>query len=392
MFKYADPSSYNEQQLNRAMDKCKSTVFLASDAVFFGSLMCSLEFSWNNAIASARTDGIMIEFNPNFFMALSEETRSTVLKHELWHVARMHSLRCGNRDPHNWNWACDIRNNNDLENTGNSFLGIENCWKDQSYDKLGSGLMSEEEIYEILIKNQLPAPSGGPFGVGAGDVSDEDLTSLSDQQKQQAINTVVQAVQQAKLAGQAGVIPGGVETILKQFLEPAIPWEQVLMKYFTDMLDEDYSWARPNRRYQHVYLPSRFTDDGRLEHLMYFLDVSGSISMHDILRFNSEIKYIQEVLNPEKLTLVQFETEIVKTDEFETDQPFNEITVNAGGGTSLVPVREMIEKFKPTAAVIFTDLLVTPMEPLTEDIPVIWCVYGNPRATVPFGRLLHIKD
>lgn len=390
MFKYADPNSYTEQQLNRAMDKCKASVFMASDAVFFGSLMCSLEFFWVDSIASACTNGIYMQFNPNFFMALPEATRSTVLKHELWHVARMHSLRVGNRDPQTWNWSCDIRNNNDLQKTNNSFEGIECCWIDPSYDNMGKGLMSEEEIYEILIQNQMPPPPGGPFGVASGD--DGDLSPLTQQEKQQAINTVVQAVQQAKMAGKAGVIPGGVEDILKQFLEPVIPWQQVLMKYFTDMLDEDYTWARPNRRYQHMYLPSRFTDDGRLEHLMYFLDVSGSISKHDVLRFNSEIKYIQETLNPQKLTLVQFDTEIQKIDEFEADQPFDEITVITGGGTCLVPVREMIEKFKPTAAVIFTDLYVTPMEPLTEDVPVIWCVYNNPKATVPFGKLLHIKD
>lgn len=391
MFKYADPSSHTQQQRDRALDKCKSTVFLADDAAFFGSLMCSLEFIWDDSMPSAATDGIRLWFNPHFFMALNEATRSTVLKHELWHVARMHSLRVGNRAPVTWNWACDIRINNDLDKTGkNSFTGIEDCWKDHSYDQQGSSLMSEEEIYEILVNNQMPPPKGGSFGVGID--GDGDLKPLNQKEKQQVINTVVQAVQQAKMSGAAGTIPGGVEKILKQFLEPVIPWEQVLMQFFSDMLEDDYTWARPNRRYEHMYLPSHFLDDGRLEHLVYFLDVSGSISMRDILRFNSEIKYIQERLNPQKLTLIQFDTEIQKIDEFEADQPFNEITVNAGGGTCLVPVREMIEKLKPTAAVIFTDLYVTPMEHLTVDIPVIWCVYNNPRATVPFGKMLHIKD
>lgn len=388
MFKYADPTSYTNEQLSRAMDKCKATVFLADDAVFFGSVMCSLDFIWDRSIPSACTDGVRMWFNPDFFMGLEPKSQSTVLKHELWHVARLHMLRLGTRDPRVWNWACDIRNNNDLEKSGNSFVGIEDCWKDPNYDKMGKGLMSEEEIYEILIQNQMPPPSGGPFGAG-GD--DGDMRQLNQGEKQQVINTVVQAVQQAKMAGKAGNIPGGVEQILKEFLEPVIPWQQLLMKFFTDMLDEDYTWARPNRRYEHVYLPSRFTDDGRLEHLQYFLDVSGSISDQDVLRFNSEVKYIQEVLKPQKLTLVQFDTEIQQIDEFEEDQPFNEIKVIGRGGTDLVPVREMIEMHKPTAAVIFTDMCVTPMEPLTSDIPIIWCVYNNPRATVPFGTMLHVK-
>jgi hypothetical protein len=55
-----------------------------------------------------------------------------------------------------------------------------------------------------------------------------------------------------------------------------------------------------------------------------------------------------------------------------------------------VPVREHIEKTKPTAAIIFTDFYVTNMEPLTEKIPVIWVAVNNKRAKPLFGKLIHI--
>lgn len=392
MFKLADPSTYDAAQLDRELDKVKAKVFMAKDAVFFGSIMCSLSLIWSRDRQTAATDGIRLWWNPDFFMALTPEARHTVLKHELWHVARLHALRLGSRLPKEWNWACDIRINNDLENSNNSFTGIEQCWKDHSFDKKGKGLMSEEEIYEIIVANQMPPPPSGPFGAGKGAGDDDgDLLPLTAQEQQQVVNSVVQAVQQAKMSGQPGSVPGDVEEVLKHFLEPVVPWEKLLMDFFTDLLDEDYTWARPNRRYQHVYLPSRFTDDGRLEHLEYFLDVSGSISAHDILRFNSEVKYIQEVLRPQRLTLIQFDTIIQQVDEFELDQPFTEIKVRGRGGTCLIPVREYIEKTKPTAAVVFSDMQVAPMEPLTENVPIIWAVYHNPGARVPFGKMIHVK-
>lgn len=389
MIPYADPSTYDESGLARLLDRTKATVFMGEDAVFFGSIMCSLNFQWSRSTKTAATDGITLWWNPDFFMGCTPEVRATVLKHELWHVARMHMLRQGTRMQREWNQACDYRINNDLENSKNSFQGVEKCYKDHAFDRMGKGLMAEEDIYELIIANKVPPPPDtGSFGGGE---DDQDLIPLSKTQEQQVINAVVQAVQQAKLAGKPGSIPGDVEQLLTHFLDPVIPWEQLLMQFFTEMLDEDYTWQRPNRRFQDIYLPSRFTDDGRLEHLIYFLDVSGSISDKDILRFNSEVKYIQEELNPEKLTLVQFDTKIQDVKEFASGDPFDEIKVIGRGGTCLIPVRAFIEKHRPTAAVVFSDMEVAPMEPLTFDIPVLWAVYNNPRAKVPFGKMVHIK-
>lgn len=388
MIEEVDENTIDTAKLTKELDKTKATIFLGDEAAFFGSLMCSLTFSWTRSIETAATDGINLWWNPEWFNSLCEDARNTVLQHELWHVARMHAIRRGNRDPKIWNYACDIRINNDIQKQTkrvNAFKGIENCWKDPAYDKFE--IMAEEDIYDLLMKGAIPPPPSGSFGAGDGE---GDMVPLSKEQEQKVINNVVQAVQQAKLSGGAGTIPGGVEQLISKFLDPVVPWQQVLMQYMTDLLHEDFTWRRPNRRYQDTYLPSRFTDDGRLEHLIYFLDVSGSVSDNDILRFNSEVKYIQEVLNPQKLSLVQFDTKIQKVDEFEADQPFNEIKVTGRGGTSLECVRQYIEKHKPTAAVVFSDMECSPMNPLTIEVPIIWAVLGKHRFSVPFGKVINI--
>lgn len=384
-----DDPSLNMAHLDKELDKAKSSMFLGKNAAFLGSLLCSLNFQWTRSVKTAATNSVDLFWNPEFFMQLDPLVRETVLEHELWHAARLHHIRMGSRDPQVWNQACDIRINNDLEREGRSFIGVEECWKDKDID--ANGIMAEEDIYDLLKQNPPPPPPSGGGSWGEGE-ADGDMLPLSNGQQQTAINNVVQAIQQAKIAGQGGNIPGGIEELISKFLDPMVPWEQVLMQFFTDLLHEDYSWKRPNRRYQDMYLPSRFTDDGRLEHLMYFLDVSGSISDADILRFNSEVKYIQEVLKPQRLSLVQFDTRITSVKEFREEDPFDEIKVVGRGGTAWEPVRDYIEEHRPTAAVIFTDMgFWDPITPLNYDVPVIWAIQGNPRITGPYGKSIHIK-
>ena len=367
-------------KLSKDLDRTKSTVFLSKkNAAFLGSLMCSLNFMWNRDIGTAGTDGVTLQWNPDYFNVLPKDSRSTDLQHELWHVALLHNVRRGTRNPDTWNIACDIKIDLMLEAEGCTFVGIEGVHRDPKY--IG---WAEEDIYDDLIKNNPPISS--KCTCCSHQLPD------SDGNIQATINAVVQAVHQAKLSGQAGNLPGGIEQTLKQFLEPVIPWQVVLMQFFTDLLNEDYSWKRPNRRYVDMYLPSRFTDDGRLEHLMYFLDVSGSITDKDVIRFNSEVKYIQEVLKPQRLTLVQFDTVIQDVKEFKEEEPFNEILVKGRGGTSWAPVKEYIDKTLPTAVVVFTDMgFWDAVVPLNSDIPIIWVAINNPSATPPFGKMIHIK-
>lgn len=371
--------------LDKELDKVKSQVFLNNNAAFYGSVLCSLSFVWDESVKTACTDGISIMWCPNFFKELKPATRKTVLMHEIRHVAHMHELRRSNRDPKIWNYACDIRLNNDLENDGYSFEGIEWCWKDHSFDKYEK--MCEEDIYDELIKKSIPIPAGGAWGKG----DDEgDMKPTPSDKKQAVVNTVVRAIQQAKLLNSAGSIPGNLEQIIDSFLKPIIPWERALMEFFTDMLDEDYSWRRPNRRFQEVYMPSLVEiDEGRLDYLAYFVDVSGSITDAEIVRFNSEVKYIQTVLKPKRLSLIQFDTRIQKVDEFTQDDEFKRIQVIGRGGTDLHCVHDYIEKHKPTAVVVFSDLCCSPMQPLRSKIPVLWVVTNSGR-TPPYGKTIRI--
>lgn len=380
--KSVEPGEIDLHEFTRELDRVKSRVFLGRNAAFLGSLMSSLEFIWSFDIPTAGTDGERFWWNPEDFLKCSPEERKATVEHELWHVARLHMVRCGARDPRIWNYACDIRINRDLRKEGYPNLGPP-MWI-PNHPEITSEV--EEDIYDHLLQQ---AQSNPQMGQGQS----QHMLPGKKNNAQTVINNVVKAIHQTKLAGQAGSLPGGIEETVKQFLAPVIPWQTVLHRFFSDLLDEDFTWKRPNRRFDpgHIYLPSRFTDDGRLEHLIYYLDVSGSISESDLIRFNSEVKYIKDTFNPVKLSLVQFDTRI--TDELvitENDQ-FEEIRIKGRGGTDLTPVREHIIESKPTAAIIFSDLYVSPMQPLPFEVPIIWVAVNNQSATVPFGQLIHIK-
>jgi predicted metal-dependent peptidase len=210
------------------------------------------------------------------------------------------------------------------------------------------------------------------------------------------INTVVAAVHSATLNKKAGDIPGEVQQTLKKFLKPKLPWRQLLQQFLTQLLDQDYSWRRPNRRYlsQGAYLPSLMDDDGGLEHLAYYFDTSASVTDPQVVRFNSEVKHIKESFRPQKLTLVQFDRRIQKETVYLEDDPFDCLEVQGRGGTSLVCVREHIIEHRPTAVVVFSDLECAPMEKLPAglNIPILWVCIDNEHAQVNEGQLIHIKE
>lgn len=367
-------------ELNRKLDQAKSATFTGSNAAFLGSIMCSLKFCWDRSIETAGTDGVNWLWSPDYFLKLLPGPRKTEVKHELWHVAKLHGPRCGTRCPKYWNIACDINIDLGLEDEGCDFTGIEGVltWPQLNAQQYRG--WAEEAIYDDLQKNPMPIPTGYKPSLIPG----------NSNQQATMVNIVVRAMQQAKLAG-AGNMPGDLEQLITKFLTPIVPWEQLFRRFMEGLVQSGYTWRKPNRRHSDIYLPSIGMEEGALSHLAYIEDTSGSISDADALRFNSEVKYVKDEFRPEKMSLIQFDTIIQDEHVYLEDDPFEQVVIKGRGGTDLEPVRQWIIKHRPTAAVIFSDLFCAPMGPLPYDIPIIWVCISNKQAVVPYGQLIHIK-
>lgn len=372
---------YDYTKLDRELDRVKSQLFMGNNAGFLGPLMCSLDFIWTDTTETCETDGVQIRWNPEDFLGCTFAGRVSSLLHELGHVYRLHMLRQGNRCPDVWNIACDICINRDLIK-----MGYKLEWAQE-----GIGIHPEipfeleEEIYDYLQKNG-GGNQGQPHQHACGGMV------IGSQPTQQAmINNVVRATHSAHITNQAGSIPGGVELILNKFLKPKLPWENIFYRWFNDLLEEEFTWKKRNRRYEDIYLPSRITEEGRLEHLVYYFDVSGSVTDNIVLRFNSEVKYIKDTFNPIKLTLVLFDTIIQQIYEYSESDRFDKLRVTGRGGTCLAEIRQHMIDEKPTAAIVFSDLFCTKMDE-GPTCPIVWITVNNPTAQVKTGQLIHLTE
>lgn len=129
-------------------------------------VMNKIKFNANKNIETARTNGKVVEYNPDFLKSLSPAERVTVLSHEVMHILFNHISRKEEKDPEVWNIATDAVINQMLKNEN---LPLPEGAVDMPF----ANKKSAEEVYSVLLKQkQNGAPQQG---------SDEpDLTEFLD--------------------------------------------------------------------------------------------------------------------------------------------------------------------------------------------------------------------
>lgn len=376
------PKTWESTTLKKLMDE-----LILTDSRFTGMsrYLANVRIFWSFAIPTACAGHGFIFFNPDFYDKIPEETRKTVLAHEGWHLILKHLQRGKGCDPRIHNQACDHVINLNLEMDGFTFDGTE-PWKDPKYKG-----KSTEQIYNELWKAQKQSPKTVAELSGDKDpyIPAELIEELVEEMA--AINQITldeQIEANEKLVEmhgkQAGQTAGNSGIVLDMTKNTVIiqgsTYEEIFKPYLTDPLHmRKRTFMRPNRRTHKVgnklILPGRLPKpkkENRLSHLVYALDVSGSISQKQAQQFHDSIRTLKELLNPSFLTVLFFDTRIVHEQTFSDKQPYGKIQVRAGGGTDLKDVYKRVGQLNPEALVIFTDLAVTiPAQPKWK---TIWLV------------------
>ena len=361
----------NNEKLTKVLDKAKIGTMIES-SVFLSTILFSLKHAWCEDISTANVDGITLRINPEWFLSLSERARVGLLCHEAYHVAFEHMLRLGDRDHKKWNKAADHVINLLLLSAGYELP--PNGLHDHQY----SGL-STQEVYDLL-----PDDPSEDY-----DCDIKLIENLSNDEEEalevKITNIVLKAVEQSKIQGEnPGSIPGEILRKVQELINPILPWNDILQRFLTEKSKDDYTWSKPNRRFQpDYYLPSAYSES--LDNIAIAIDTSGSVTDEQFTEFLSEIKYIQDTMKPKKITVIDFDSCIRAVHEISENDDIMDIKFEGYGGTNITDVIDWGIENKPTVLLIFTDGEFYPYEP-NINFDLMWIIYDNPKYTSKIGE------
>jgi predicted metal-dependent peptidase len=234
---------------------------------------------------------------------------------------------------------------------------------DDKYD----GEWSTDQVYDELIKNQTDFDTSGLML----DLNEEGTPEDDGGLGSSITNTIVRARTQAQISGEekAGLIPDEILRRIDELLNPKLPWQVILYRFLDQRIRDEYSWARRNRRYHTAYMPSMYNYG--LGNLTFAIDTSGSIDDDALKDMLSEIQGIQQVFNPEAMTIIDCDSQIHQIHEIDQNTNIMDLQFAGGGGTRFQPVLDYVEQHPTQALIYFTDL---EGEGYLKDVecPVIW--------------------
>lgn len=361
---------------------------------FFASLAIRQRLVETKDVPTMGTDSVTLFYNPEWISTLTNKELLGVLCHEMMHVALGHTFRIGARNMDKWNTACDYAVNDLLLKQEDIVLPASRL-----YDKKYEG-MSAEHIYNILKSDK------GPGNSSIGDVKqykqDPNATEPSDSTQGSGYEAtaaeqeqkVKSQVQQAAMAGkQAGKLSEDLDRLVTEQLKTVVPWKEVLARFITQTVFNDYSWTRPSKRYQHmgVYLPQLSVPE--LSPVACIVDTSGSIGQREINLLTSELQGIFYAFPETTVDVVYVDTRVCKHEEICASDIH--LHPKGGGGTDFRPGFKFIEKLDKGHACIlyFTDGWCNEF-PKNVDLPTLWIITpnGHPNFTPPFGEVINLED
>ncbi len=216
-----------------------------------------------------------------------------------------------------------------------------------------------------------------------GGASDEGAT---DEKWELAL---AQAAQQAR---DMGDLPGSLERLVREMLNPKLDWQELLERFISERARDDYSWTPPNKRFLHmdIILPS--LSHRKLPEVIVAIDTSGSVTEPEINQFGAEISGILE--NYDTTVHVTYcDSIITGAQSFGRHDLPLELVPEGGGGTDYRPVFDWVERegMDPACLVYLTDMECMHFPEQEPEYPVLWARVGGGGKTPPFGDMIDIR-
>jgi predicted metal-dependent peptidase len=335
------------------------------------------------------TDGTYLYYHPDFVKDTPLKHLMGIIAHEVGHIILQHLARRQTRERWRWNFAADYAVNYIVLK---EFELPQGALSDPDYDN-----KSAEWIY-----NQIPVErkevgvatldsheewdgwgdsegQGDGKGNGQGDGKADQAIGgdKADDMSQRWRELVAQATTQARMRGK---MPGHLEEIVGEILQPKLDWKSVLTDMITSCAKSDFTLFPPNKKHiwRGFYLPGVTGTEIRIA---VAIDSSGSISNTEIQEFLSEVHAICELYEDYTIWLFVCDTVIHQRFELHPGDPLPK-TVQGRGGTDFREPFKEAENLPITSLVYMTDMYGTfpEKEPF---FPVIWMATTD--ADAPWG-------
>ncbi|MFM0305693.1 VWA-like domain-containing protein [Paraburkholderia sediminicola] len=399
----------------------KQRTALVLDQPFFGALALRLTVVEDPSCEAFWTDSVRVGYNPTYLAGVNDLEARGVLARGVLHVANGHCWRMGDRDPDLWNDACGHAVDSVLVSSGFVLPA------GRRIDPRFSG-MAAEEIYSIIAqaarKREKGKKDGGKTDGKPDDKSGGQSGGNSPPQSANGANTPdatpspksvpsccevrqyrgddkpvreaewkVAVLQAAKAAQMRGGLPGGLQAMVGQAVEPIVDWRSILHRFAQQASPTDYSFAMPNRRYLHLglYLPA--LHEPAVGDAVFVRDSSGSVFDETQAQFDAEILAVNDSLRPRRLIVMDCDVRVTQVQIFERGDPIDLLPVRGGGGTAFVDpfTRVEDEAINPAFLVYLTDMDGRfPDE--APGFPVLWASTTPLRRAkqAPFGEMMEV--
>jgi len=364
-----------------------------------------------NAITTMAVDGINMFYAPEFVHRIDDEECEAVVAHEVEHCCLQHFSRRGSRHPRIWNMAGDFVINADLIKAGFKLPGVpitmdmigdpkykdvKGYLLDAQFDNMNSEAVYDKLTEKIKIITIIIEGRGADPG-GCGGVIDAP-SAAKREEASQTWETSVRIAVQVAAANNAGHVPGSLKKLLDYLKKPKVSWRDQTRRFIDQSLSREVSWARLSRRSVAIgaLLPGTLPD--RLQHLVFFVDISGSISFELCKQMVGEVAGALDENTADMITVVYADTDVHHVDTY-----YKGDIVTAGhyrgGGTAFSNSFIWLKEHVPDASCVIylTDLEVNDFG---EDpgCPMLWAVYAQDHrydelaARAPFGQCIHISN
>jgi len=368
---------------------------------FFGNLATRMKLvNADEWCSTAATDGLKFYYNSRFIMMLKPKEVEFLVGHEVLHVVYDHMGRRGDRDPQIWNIADDYAVNADLKrHKVGQFITTVPCLYESKYDGKPA-----EEIYDDLMKNVQKISiddlvdqmiddhmdgEGEEGQDGEGDKEGKGRPKMSPEERERARQEMKQAIIQAAQSAEAGTLPKGVERLIKEAVDPVMPWRELIQTNLTSAIRNDYSWMRPSRRSWHMDAIMPGMTPGEEIDVVVSLDMSGSISDKQARAFLGEIAGMMNSFDGYKVHVFCFDTDTYNPQDFDSENmdSIEEYEPQGGGGTDFDCIFDYLKEnaIEPKRLIVFTDGYPCGSWGDPDYCDTTWIIHGDTNPNPPFG-------